>query len=235
MAKIGILTIHGMGRQKPNFDDELRQNLTNRLDSSTRDDVIFKKIFYQGLIQGNQDKVWEAVNLKGGWFPMPWRKLWGFAREFFLFSIGDAASYQDRPSEDNSAYQAIHNKVLTAIKDLQAELDDESVPVVIIGRSLGCHLISNYIYDAQQNEGLWSETNKPSNFQSLGTTAFFFSAGCNIPLFVAGLNNIVPIQKPNPNFRWLNYYDKDGILGSPLQPLSPSYCELATDVEIRAS
>ena len=71
MAKIGILTIHGMGRQKPNLDDELRQNLTNRLDSSTRDDVIFKKIFYQGLIQGNQDKVWEAVNLKGGWFPMP--------------------------------------------------------------------------------------------------------------------------------------------------------------------
>ena len=126
MAKIGILTIHGMGRQKPNFDDELRQNLTNRLDPSTRDDVIFKKIFYQGLIQGNQDKVWEAVNLKGGWFPMPWRKLWGFAREFFLFSIGDAALYQDRPSEDNSAYQAIHNKVLTAIKDLQAELDDES-------------------------------------------------------------------------------------------------------------
>ena len=50
--------------------------------------------------------------------------------------------------------------------------------------------ISNYIWDAQDPQdlkGIWSGANQPTDFQKLGTAAYFFSAGCNIPLIVSGL------------------------------------------------
>ena len=233
MAKIGILTIHGMGRQGSNFDRGLREQLSRRFDLGTREDVVFQEIFFQDLIQGNQDRVWAEMDLAGGWFPRPWRKLWGWAREFFLFSFSDAATYQNRPAADGSAYKKIHGKTLEAINQLAATLGDEQAPVVIIGHSLGCQIISNYIWDAQGNKGIWSVTNRPTDFQMLRTAAYFFSAGCNIPLFVSGLDQIQAIQPPNDRFRWINYYDKDDILGWPLGPLSPSYRQLVEDVELR--
>jgi len=233
VAKIGILTIHGMGRQGPDFDHGLRERLLRRLDGSTRNDVVFQEVFYQDIVQANEDTVWAAMDLAGGWFPRPWRKLWGRAREFFLFGFSDAATYQNRPASDGSAYKKIHGKTLDAIDQLGATLGDEQAPVVIIGHSLGCHIISNYIWDAQGDKGIWSPTNQPTDFQKLGTAAYFFSAGCNIPLFVSGLDQIQAIQPPNDRFRWINYYDKDDILGWPLEPLSASYSQLVEDVALR--
>ena len=65
-----------------------------------------------------------------------------------------------------------------------AALGDQQAPVVIIGHSLGCHVISNYIWDAKRNKGIWSATNRPTDFQKLGTAVYFFSAGCNIPILI---------------------------------------------------
>ena len=233
MAKIGILTIHGMGRQCPNFDHGLRERLSRRLDRGTRDDVVFQSVFFQDLLQANEDRAWADMDLAGGWFPRPWRKLWGSGREFFLFGFSDAATYQTRPAADGSAYKKIHGKTRDAIDKLGDTLGDEQAPVVIIGHSLGCQVISNYIWDAQDNKGIWSATNRPSHFQKLGTAVYFFSAGCNIPLFVSGLDQIPAIEAPNERFRWVNYYDKDDVLGWPLRPLSASYRQLVEDVELR--
>ena len=45
--------------------------------------------------------------------------------------------------------------------------------------------------------------------------AYFFSAGCNVPLFVSGPNQIQTIMPPNDQFRWINYFDKDDLLVCP--------------------
>lgn len=233
MAKIGILTIHGMGRHGPDFDRGLRERLCRRFDQGTRNDVIFQEVFFQDVLQANETRVWAAMALASGWFPRPWRKLWGKAREFFLFGFSDAASYQNRPAEGGSAYKKIHIKVRDSLDRLAAALGDHQAPVVIISHSLGCHVISNYIWDAQHNEHIWSATNQPTDFQKLGTAAYFFTAGCNIPIFVSGLDQIEAIRPPNGHFRWINYYDKDDILGWPLEPLSSSYKQLVEDVALR--
>ena len=52
--------------------------------------------------------------------------------------------------------------------------------------------------------------------------AYFFSAGCNIPLFVSSPNQIQTIMPPNDRFRWMNYFDKDDLLVWPLGPLNTS-------------
>ena len=108
--------------------------------------------------------------------------------------------------------------VRKAVEQVGAALDSPNAPVVIVAHSLGAHVISNYIWDAQERKGLW-HGKEPSKFEELGTTAYMFTAGCNIPLFVSGLSSVEAIRRPNDGFKWLNFYDKDDVLGWPLKPL----------------
>ena len=115
-------------------------------------------------------------------------------------------------------------------------------PVVIVASSLGCQVISNYIWDAQRKKrkgeppkfGIWrqgaveEECGPQDDFRRLKSLRALFTTGCNIPLFVSGHSEIEAILPPNPNkpFEWKNYYDEDDVLGWPLRPLSDSYCRL---------
>ena len=66
--------------------------------------------------------------------------------------------------------------------------------------------------------------------------ARLITTGCNIPLFVAGRDEekIKPIKPLNDAFKWLNYYDKDDVLGWPLSQLSPAYAEAVVDKQMNA-
>jgi hypothetical protein len=115
-------------------------------------------------------------------------------------------------------------------------------PVVAIAQSLGGQVLSNYIYDYQKAKGdhpVHSER-RPAvrKFLGLATLRTFITTGCNIPLFVAGypeerVEAINPAFLPAP-FRWINFYDKDDVLGWPLRPLMGGYETLVEDREIQA-
>ena len=68
-----------------------------------------------------------------------------------------------------------------------------------------------------------------NNIQKIITT------GCNIPIFVASQaeDAIMPINPTREDFEWLNYFDRDDVLGWPLQPLSESYEKLVTDIPVK--
>jgi len=59
--RIGVLTIHGMGRQRADFDRVLRERLSARLGDEVRRSVQFQSIFYQDEIQGQQNDVWARM------------------------------------------------------------------------------------------------------------------------------------------------------------------------------
>jgi hypothetical protein len=108
--------------------------------------------------------------------------------------------------------------VRDSLDSLRQALGSTDAPIVIVAHSLGCHVLSNYIWDAQRRTGFWKDK-APTPFQRLDTAAYFFTAGCNIPLFVSGLSKIEAIEPPNKDFQWINFYDRDDILGWPLKPL----------------
>jgi hypothetical protein len=65
--------------------------------------------------------------------------------------------------------------------------------------------------------------------------------GANIPLFTFAYDPVVPIRFPGNALpadvaelaEWLNYYDRDDVLGYPLRPTSPSYAAVVDeDIEI---
>ena len=108
------------------------------------------------------------------------------------------------------------------------------VPLVVIAHSLGCHMISNYIWDVRDSKDAKAPPNPFEGFQTLAGIVMF---GCNIPLFTLAYVNLQPIQFPTKNLKayfpkttpakdideaakWLNLYDPDDVLGYPLRPLS---------------
>lgn len=223
--KIGILTLHGMGEQTPNFDHDLREHLNDRLSSQVRGDIAYKSIYYQDLVQPNQQSVWERMQTSD----IDWMRL----RKFFLYSFSDATTYQFRDDRPNSIYRQVNRRIRDRLGELEQDLESSNSPIVVIPHSLGCHVISNYIWDAQKNKGIWSDAFPPTEFQKLGTMKYMLTSGCNIPFFVSGVPNVETIDPPSADFRWINYYDKDDILGWPLKPLSNSYnAVVEDDIEI---
>jgi hypothetical protein len=79
-------------------------------------------------------------------------------------------------------------------------------------------------------------TSEEKSFLSGNTIVGLATTGCNIPIFVAAHKRmtIIPIDRPTPKFKWLNFYDPDDVLGWPLQPLSDEYAALVKDHKINA-
>lgn len=232
--KFGILVLHGMGETPEDYDKHLKSNLEREL-GPVWDEAAYVRTYYQPGIQKLQDKVWERMTDR---HQLDWSKL----RRFFLFSFSDAATLEHRSYTLDGPYRQTHETILNALKFLRAELVDAKAPVILIAQSLGGEVISNYIWDADAEKGIWTEDDlKPGaldpderDFLRLKTKKLILTTGCNIPLFVSGFAQIEAIQKPADTFRWFNYYDRDDPLGWPLKPLSDSY-EAVVDADVEVN
>lgn len=241
MARVALVTLHGMGVTARDYADELLESLGNRMKGAFKD-VLVQSVYYQNILQDNEERVWGRVEQKG-------KVHYDELRRFLLFGFGDAAGLENRKEFDNSVYEQAQMQIANAL--LKVHAADPLLPVVFISQSLGCHVLSNYLYDAQKfarggvvDAGIWKASNPFINGLSAGQRNFlkgdtamaWVSTGCNIPIFVAAhaQGDIVPIDKPTGQFRWLNIYDPDDALGWPLQPLSDKYDALVEDRAINA-
>ncbi|MTF40497.1 hypothetical protein [Cyanobacterium aponinum] len=239
--KLGILTIHGMGETESTFSCELENLLKIRLKKFSVDvekEIHFESIYYQPVLQDNQYNIWNKMQCE------PSEKLrWLQLRKFFLFAFSDAVSLEHKPKEENSVYKQTQKIIVESLRSTKNNLQNSQCPLIVIAQSLGCQVISNYIWDSQKedkDETIWDENSSDYinphddeiDFLKLKTMKFLFTSGCNIPIFVAGFDNIQAFKKPNSEFQWKNYYDKDDCLGWPLQPLSEDYNKLVEDFEI---
>lgn len=221
MIKVVILTVHGMGNTPPEYANGLRNRLKKELPTGSWPKIKFVPLYYQNLIQNNQERVWSDMDRTG---KLDWSKL----RQFMLYSFSDAATLEHQSDHPDSPYVLAQEVIRTTLHSLLKSGVTADTPVVLLPHSLGGQVISNYIWDGQQDQGIWKHkpTDLPQeqeDFLKLKTLRLMMSAGCNIPLFVAGLKDIRPFAKPNPKFVWENYFDKDDVLGWPLKPLSPEY------------
>lgn len=230
MKELAIVAIHGMGKTDEDFDHRLKAALRDRVGDSRWSRIVWEKVYYQDILQPHQKRLMNASMVEGD---VDWIKL----RKFVLFGFSDAASMESRPSAPNSVYFQIQQIILDTLNRALAGLGDAGKPVIIIAQSLGCQVISNYIWDAQRKveAGVFrhdAERPIPTNtkegkFLRLKTLSHLFTSGCNIPIFIAGL----PKEKIKPitvdargwSISWQNYYDPDDALGWPLRPVNEAY------------
>ncbi len=226
--KVIVLMAHGMGaitldahqKRIQAFKKKIRKQIGKALNNQ----VHYASIYYQGVFQRQQNKVFAVmkphIDGKG-------------LRRFMLYGFSDAAGYESRAHEENSEYEQVQQKIRHAIDAACEAVGRDDLPVVLIAHSLGGQVISNYIWDAQQEtqhvgSGIWQKADvggtrehahRFKNLRALYTT------GCNIPIFIAGKQNIKAIRPDADgyDFEWHNYYDEDDVLGWPLQPLGNFY------------
>ncbi len=220
--KLAVAVIHGMGSQKPNYSDDMVKELNKRLGNKAAN-VVWKEIYWADVLADQQEAYLRKANRTN--------HLDFFAlRRFIVSALGDASAYRKitTPVNNITTYDKIHGRVREVIKSLDDQTDDE-VPLIVFAHSLGCHIISNYIWDLQK-----TPSSTLSEFQNMERLAGLVMFGCNIPLFVFAHSNIKPIRFPGnaltpqqkQKARWYNFFDPDDVLGYPLKSINSAYCKV---------
>lgn len=247
MPQVALITVHGMGETPRDYAAGVFGEMRMRLGAPLRDRAAFFSVYYQDILQKNEQTVWERVDSAG-------KVHYDELRKFMLFGFADAAGLENRKEDPGSVYELAQGQIARAL--LAACVANPGMPVVFLAHSLGCQVLSSYIYDAQKalrgervEAGIWRDidgwsrpalgrvlTGREQHFLAAGTCPALVTTGCNIPIFVAAHKemHIKPIAPPTPRFHWLNLYDPDDVLGWPLQPLSPGYRALVEDRTINA-
>lgn len=227
--EIVLLAIHGMGDTKTTFADKFKRKLSKELGGEWLK-VYFDTVYYQSIFQPNEDRVFKQT-----------KKLYDidsiWLRKFLLFGFSDAAGLERNAHDPGSPYEQAQEVILESL-DKAFDFLGGVRPVVCIAQSLGCQVLSNYIWDAQSKkpkQGIWKGSG-PSGakrgspldkFRRLKSLKFVYTTGCNIPIFVSGFTeeNIkaVATSSKGYSFRWKNFYDPDDALGWPLKSLSRSF------------
>lgn len=234
---IALITIHGMGDTEREYYTEFYDEIKKSLGKTAWDKVIFKHLYYQDILQGNQETIFNRMRDK-----IDWMKL----RKFLLFGFSDAASLEYNKDAVNSPYFLTQKMIMQIVDEIFDESGQKEIPVIVIAQSLGCQVISSYIWDADPKRkatvGIWSvelddgvaKGSPKDNFRRMRSLQRLYTTGCNIPIFVSGHKKIEAISPPTESFKWYNFFDEDDVLGWPLKPLSPSYDQLVEDISINA-
>ncbi len=237
--KIAVALIHGIGKQKANYADQISYDLKKLAEIEIQSiqhinpaaEFIIEPVYWAPVIQKSEDKLWENLK-KGG--EMDFKQL----RRLMIDFAGDAIAYQQM-GNDRSIYDGIHRVIAKTIKKL-AKHAGESAPLCIIAHGLGSVIASNYIYDIQNDspqKPLLSDFVKQDlsdlPIEQCQTLCGFFTLGSPLPLWGLRYKNFgIPIKLKTEILskyysdiepQWWNYYDKDDIIGYPLKTINKDY------------
>lgn len=221
-AELGILVIHGMGSQAPDFAAEMIEEINGRIDDLGKDpgDIAWQPIHWADILEPRQSQYLRDAKRSADLNYVS-------IRRFLLSAFGDASGYQQVKGSGNNTYDKIHKRVKNKIKSLYVTgLGSKNKPMLILAHSLGGHIMSNYVWDMQN-----SDTSGMSPFERMDKLSGMVTFGCNIPFFTFAYDDVIPIEFPPAGLsqalknkaKWLNYYDSDDVLGYPLKSINPAY------------
>ncbi|MBI4558825.1 MAG: hypothetical protein HY706_14680 [Candidatus Hydrogenedentes bacterium] len=237
--KIAVAIIHGVGKQDPNFAggmiDELTDRVAELLRGSSDDpagEFVIEPVYWAPVLQEAEDRLWRRVK-RGGALDFI------AVRQFLIDFAADAIAYQPTP-RDRKIYDAIHRVVAQTLARLAREAGPKA-PLCVIAHSLGSVIASNYFYDleaARRRRLLAAKVRRAIHDTPLEqgeTLTLFYTLGSPIALWSLRYEDFGrPIPVPSPQLpehfpglagEWLNFYDKDDIIGYPLRTLGDAYRE----------
>ena len=247
--KIAVALIHGIGKQDENFAHQISYDLKKQFAEflkkegarNSAAELVIEPVYWAPVLQKSEDKLWEQMKSMG---------ILSFTglRRLMIDFAGDAIAYQPI-FNDRNIYNGIH-KLIAHTLDRLSHLAGDAAPLCIIGHSLGTVIASNFMYDLQNHsidKPLISEVvlkqMDDSPLEKGQTFCKFFTLGCPIAIWSLRYKDFgKPIKVPSPGFHnyypgvegeWINYYDKDDIIGYPLKSLNKEYKKVVTsDIQI---
>jgi len=230
---MGVLILHGIGSQSEDFAEPMVSEVKRRIDKAgfNSNEIKFRPVHWAPVLTEKEKALWRTLSRDN-------ELDWGKIRKFIICYFADAIAYNQR--EENDIYKKIHKIMHDELVALRKDdFENQDKPLLLMGHSLGGHIISNYIWDRQK--GNESNIFGSTPLEKMETLTGIITFGCNIPLFTLVKDPIVSIKFP-PNqlaenlknvAQWNNFYDSDDVLGYPLKSLSPSYEEAVhKDIQI---
>ncbi|MFC7291686.1 hypothetical protein [Hirschia litorea] len=244
--KIGVLLVHGIGRQAlpPQHDSEklmyssalyakLHRQLA-RYNNNMQADIAWVEANYAHVFNDVQSNYYARLGKQ-----IKRSRI----RQLVIENLGDAATYRPRarityPYE--AAYERVQASITSALEKLEAQCQPMA-PLIVLAHSLGGQVMMDYFLTRAQN------TSSISSFTNARSLKRFITFGCNIPLFMLGQSpeKVEAISHPAGKVGdldlpwWLNFYDRDDVLGYPLIPTGAGFEALGQtgqlqDIQINA-
>jgi len=232
-VKLAVVVIHGMGSQSSAFAEPVKAELSKRIEDggNNPDDIAWLPVYWADILEPAQSQYLANATASND---LDWMGL----RKFIIGAFGDASGYQFVGGASGT-YVKIHDRIRKLMQDLYLQkLNSTDVPLVVLAHSLGSHIMSSYVWDTQHGTATGADP-ASSPFERMEWLAGLVTFGSNIPLFTFAYDPVEAIEFPGGGLppdvatkaRWLNYYDKDDVLGYPLKPISQSY-DAAVDEDI---
>ncbi|RUO98104.1 hypothetical protein [Hyphomicrobium sp.] len=199
---VAVVFVHGIHTFAPGYHARMQDAIEARLPKRVRDLVTFRSVFWAERVRQRQKEYLDAVSEKR-LFPVT------AYRSLVVQGLGDAAAYQKTKSFRNSCYYEIQSDVRAVLESLDSD-NLPNRPLIFVGHSLGCHIISSFIWDVNTIKS-WDEARlalegeeirefsdylrNGSAFRRLDTLAGLVMMGSNMPLFTFtfGPSRIMPI------------------------------------------
>lgn len=204
---VAVVFVHGIQAENINYAKPMQAKLEAKIARPLRRYVAFLPVFWAKAVRQRQQQYLDSARNEAH---LPITDL----RRFFVEGLGDAAAYQKTRSWDNSAYYKIQQCLTDELAELGAAGPQR--PLIFIGHSLGCHIISSYAWDINllkqaTAKEMEEETEAPrrelalrlrdaSPFRRLDTLAAIVTMGNNMPLFTFnfGPTRVFPITRLRP-------------------------------------
>lgn len=212
MTKQAVVFIHGVGKQKKEYSNEIKKLITDKVDDFIKGDagLIFGEVLWAPVTETHQKDLWERVNKKGN---LDLIKL----RKFFISFGGDFIAYQ-QSKVGKPVYDDVNKKVQTEIDSIKKENPNEDIEYTFVSHSLGTVIITNYLYNNSKLEIPEKEKIKATNLFTLGSPLALWTL-----LWGGAANATSPVQVVRPNGAWINILDDEDIIGYPLKGLNSEY------------
>lgn len=236
--KLGIAIIHGMGNQKQDFADEMIDLIKNRFSLKIANIVpnpssflVFQPIQWSSIFEEREEKLFKDVVLEN---ELNFKGL----RKFTIQYVGDVIAYQQVETSKQN-YERVHEYIGKHLNIISSKAGLDA-PLCVISHSLGSVIASNYFYDLQAKmNSVTSIVNESSPLEKGQTLTLFYTLGTALPLWSLRYHHFNrPINIPSRELQqyypglkgeWINFYDKDDVLGFPLREVDQTYYDAVTE------
>jgi hypothetical protein len=162
--------------------------------------------------------------------------------------LGDAITYQ-AGAVDRDRYDQVHRVLARALHELAADAGP-TAPLCVVAHSLGTVVASNFFYDLQVAGGLYQSRSAgvsplvsaeldDTPLERGETLGWLHTLGSPLALWAQRHPDFgMPITVPHPELarhhpraggEWVNVWDPDDVIASPLRPLNDRYAEAVAE------
>lgn len=229
---LAVAIIHGIGEQTEDFAKdfmaEIRKNFSKKLVHLVENPgayLFLQPIQWASIFKEREESLFDKIVSEP---KLDFQRL----RKFIIHYVGDMIAYQPVETGKHN-YERIHELIGKNLNQLSKMAGTES-PLCVISHSLGSVIASNYFYDLQfTKRNVTTVVNPFSPLEKGDTLTLFYTLGTTLPLWSLRYHNFnrpinIPsnqLQNYHPDLKgeWINFYDKDDILGFPLKAVNENY------------